>query len=109
MGRRRRKRVKKVRRVVKPTRYFQCPRCGSFTLTVDLKKSENRGAKKALVRCGTCGIYCVFMVPEALERIDVYNMVADATYDGRLGEMCVEEAGEESVGEGTEPAIQEEG
>ncbi|MCE4612599.1 MAG: hypothetical protein F7C07_02055 [Desulfurococcales archaeon] len=106
MGRRRRKKVKKVRRVAKTTRYFQCPRCGSFTLTVDLKKSENRGMRMALVRCGTCGLYCTFEVPEVLERIDVYNKISDAAYDGSLGEICGEV---EAVGEGPEPAVQEEG
>ena len=107
MGRRRRKRVKKVRRVLKPTRYFQCPHCGSFTLTVDLRKSENRGMKMALVRCGTCGLYCELEVPEAVERIDVYNTVSDAIYDGRLEEVCVKRG--EEVEEGTEPVIREEG
>lgn len=85
MARRRRKRFKVVKRVQRPSRYFQCPRCGAMTLTVDFKKI-NESEKLAIVRCGTCKLYCEFRVPAVLDRVDVYNKVVDLAYDGRLDE-----------------------
>ena len=98
MGRRRKRRVKQVRRVFKPTRYFQCPVCNSLTLTIDFRKHNEPGKKIAVVRCGTCGLYCERVVPEMFERVDVYNIITDLAYDGRIGEECSVE------GEGVEEA-----
>ncbi len=86
MGRRRKRRKKIVRRRRLPGRYFQCPRCGSMTLTIDFKKSDKPGYKVAVARCGTCGLYCEIEVPALLERIDVYNKIADLVYEDRLDE-----------------------
>ncbi len=101
MGKRRKKRIKRQRRVLKPTRYFQCPRCNSMTLTIDFKKSERYGFKRAIIRCGTCGLYCEREVPEAVERVDVYNTVVDLAYEGRLEDECrgEVEAAEQAAGE----------
>ncbi|MEB2836139.1 MAG: hypothetical protein GSR80_000157 [Desulfurococcales archaeon] len=99
MGRRRRKKIKRVRRTRKLTsiRYFECPICGQPTLTIDFEKLKDKpGFKKAIVKCGSCGLYLELEVPELYERIDVYNKVVDMAYEGKLGEAQVEgeEAGE---------------
>ncbi|MEN2999325.1 MAG: hypothetical protein ABDH61_01955 [Acidilobaceae archaeon] len=89
LGRRRKKRVKLKRKVIKPGRYFQCPRCSSFTLTVSFRKlSENE--KIGIVTCGTCGLYCEVKVPARAERIDVFNAVSDMVYEGSLDSRCEE-------------------
>ena len=115
MARRRRKRFKIVKRVRRPSRYFQCPRCGAMTLTVDFKKI-NESEKLAIVRCGTCKLYCEFRVPAVLDRVDVYNKVVDLAYDGKLDECSkpsegaeAEGAGGESGGEPPEEPAEEEG
>ena len=105
MGRRRKRRKKIVRRFRMPSRYFQCPRCGAMTLTVDFVKELNGrrpmpGRKLAVVKCGNCGLYCVLEVPEIYDRVDVYNKVADMVYEDRLDE-CSMEGGEEGEGEYT--------
>lgn len=88
MGRRRKKRKKQIRKGLKlPSRYFQCPVCGSLTLTIDFRKDkENPMYKIAVARCGSCGLYCEIRVPKNLERIDVYNMISDLALEGRLDE-----------------------
>lgn len=106
MGRRRKRRKKIVKRRTLPPRYFQCPRCGSMTLTVDFKKTNRLRVKKAIVRCGTCGLHCEFEVPDILDRVDVYNKVVDLAYEDRL-EECMAGEGEgsgdgEAVGEAEE-------
>ena len=88
MGRRRKRRVQRKRTVRKPGRYFQCPVCNSMTLTVDFKKGSRPGVKLAVVRCGSCGLYCVREVPEIYERVDVYNIISDLAYEGRIEEEC---------------------
>ena len=99
MGRRRKRRVKK-KQVRKPGRYFQCPICNSLTLTIDFKRHNEAGKKMAIVRCGSCGLYCERIVPDIFERVDVYNIVSDLAYDGRIEEEC-------SVGgEGVEEAVE---
>ena len=97
MGRRRRKKIKRVRRTRKITslRYFQCPICGEPTLTIDFEKIKDKpGYKKAIVKCGNCGLYLELEVPEILDRIDVYNKVVDMAYEGKLGAPASEEVGE---------------
>ena len=89
MGRRRRKKIKRVRRTRKLTsiRYFECPICGQPTLTIDFEKLKDKpGFKKAIVKCGSCGLYLELEVPELYERIDVYNKVVDMAYEGKLEE-----------------------
>ncbi len=74
-----------------------------MTLTIDFTKSERFGFKLAVVRCGTCGLYCEREVPDAMERVDVYNIIADMAYEGRLEDECVrkerteEQAVEEAI------------
>ncbi len=107
MGRRRKRRVKQKKFIKRPANYFQCPRCQSQTLTIQLKRSENPGMKVAIARCGTCGLYCVIEVPDAYDKIDVYNMISDYAYEDRLDE-CSGEAEELDV-EGESPGLAEEG
>lgn len=94
MGRRRRKKVRRVRRTRKLSsiRYFECPVCGQQTLTIEFKKLEGRpGYKLAVVKCGSCGLHLKLEVPELLERIDVYNRVVDLAYEGKLDEYMESE------------------
>jgi len=115
MGRRRKRRKRMVKKVRMPARYFNCPRCGSMTLTIDFEKRRSRpGFKLAVARCGTCGLHCELEVPELLERIDVYNRIVDLVYEDRLDECAPKEeapAGEEAGDEWEdtgEPAGEEE-
>ncbi|MCE4601923.1 MAG: hypothetical protein F7B18_01935 [Desulfurococcales archaeon] len=88
MGRRRKRRVKRQRTVRKPGRYFQCPVCNSMTLTIDFRKADKPGVKVAVVRCGSCGLHCEKEVPGMYERVDVYNIISDLAYEGRIEEEC---------------------
>jgi transcription elongation factor Elf1 len=93
VGRRRRKKVRRIRRTRKLTsiRYFECPVCGQPTLTIEFKKLEGKpGYKLAEIKCGSCGLHLRLEVPELLDRIDVYNRVVDLAYEGRLDEYSVE-------------------
>lgn len=93
MGRRKRRRVKVKRGVPKQLmRYYQCPLCGSMTLTVGFEKGDSAGVKIAVVTCGSCGFNCRIKVSRAVERIDVYNRITDLAYEGRLEEECRGEA-----------------
>ncbi|MEB3844760.1 MAG: hypothetical protein LRS48_03660 [Desulfurococcales archaeon] len=110
MGRRR-KRRKKTRKVVRlPSRNFQCPVCGEPTLTIDFKKLRP-GVKLAVAKCGNCGLYCEFEVPENTERIDIYNRIVDLAYENRLDECKpkqVEEGEIEEVFEEEEIEVEDE-
>ncbi len=106
MGRRRKK-IRKVQRTIPPIykRFFVCPRCGALSLQVTLRKPEDKekvGVKIAEVICGSCKLRCVMEVPEVMEKIDVYNRVADMVYSGDISK-CLEEIGAaESEGGGVE-------
>lgn len=87
MARRRRKKSLKPKRPRHPSRYFQCPRCGSVTLTIDFKNIEgNEDEKLAIAKCGNCHLYCEMKVPKVLDRVDVYNKIVDMSYDNKLDE-----------------------
>lgn len=97
MGRRRRKKVRRVRRTRRVTslRYFECPVCGQPTLTIDFKKADKPGYKLAIVKCGSCHLHLEMEVPELLDRVDVYNRVVDLAYEGKLDEYISRHEGEE--------------
>ncbi|BAN89943.1 Zn ribbon-containing protein [Aeropyrum camini] len=108
MGRRRRKRMRRQVRSVPQVykRYFTCPRCGSLTLSITLTQAKDEegnvksGVKRAVAVCGNCGLRCEMEVPEGLEKVDVYNLVSDAYFEGRgCGEVGGEEASGEAPGE----------
>lgn len=109
MARRRRKRIKQVRKVRKPSNYFQCPRCGAMTLTISFKKLDSPNEKLAIAKCGTCHLYCELKVPTTLDKVDVYNMISDLAYENRLDECSrpYSEEGEEGEEEGEEGEEQE--
>ncbi|GAB6147726.1 hypothetical protein [Stetteria hydrogenophila] len=91
--RRRRRKLGVVRRVKKPARYFTCPVCHKFTLTIDFKKSDKPGTKIAVVRCGSCGLNLNLEVPEVYEAVDVYGLVVDKVHSGEI-EAAEAEGGE---------------
>ncbi|MEM0340095.1 MAG: hypothetical protein QXN05_03370 [Acidilobaceae archaeon] len=88
-GRRKRRKIKRQKQVARVlrSRYFTCPSCSELTLTIDITRSKE-GPRTAIVRCGTCGLYCELPVSEIEETIDVYNKITDMEYDGRLVEIC---------------------
>jgi transcription elongation factor Elf1 len=105
MGRRRKRRkTTRPKKVRLPARYFQCPVCGSMTLTIDFKKTNNPMTKLAIAKCGTCGLYCEIPVNATLDRIDVYNIISDLAYENRLDECRKKEEKPETV---EEPATEE--
>jgi transcription elongation factor Elf1 len=85
---RRRKKYRKIPlrpRPVMPTIY-ECPNCGSRMLSVTLdKKSRNeQGLIKAVVRCGSCGLYAEMWVPEIYQLVDVYSKFLDGFLEGKV-------------------------
>ncbi|MEM1927502.1 MAG: hypothetical protein QXS85_02015 [Acidilobaceae archaeon] len=109
-GRRKRRKIKRQKQVARVlrTRYFTCPSCNEYTLTIDIARSKD-GSRLAVVKCGTCGLYCELPVSEIEETVDVYNKLSDWAYEGRLEEACsvkapqmAEEEAEEALAEGEE-------
>ena len=97
MARRRRKKSLRPKKPRHPSRYFQCPRCGSVTLTIDFVKIKgNEDEKMAIAKCGNCHLYCELRVPKVLDRVDVYNKIVDLSYDNKLSE-CEKTEGETQV------------
>ncbi len=84
MGRRRKKYKKVVKRVRRIPKIFQCPNCGSRTLTIRFRKSEVEGMKKAVITCGACGLHYEMNVPEILEAVDVYGKFIDLFEEGSI-------------------------
>ncbi len=95
MGRRRKKYKRVIRRVRRIPTVFQCPHCGSRSLTIDFKKSEEPGRKLAVVRCGNCRLKTLLEVPEIYETVDVYAKFLDAFTQGTI-EIEFEEGAEET-------------
>ncbi|WFO75743.1 hypothetical protein J4526_02430 [Desulfurococcaceae archaeon MEX13E-LK6-19] len=98
MGRRRKKYKRVIRRVRRIPTVFQCPHCGSRSLTIDFKKSEESGKKLAVIRCGNCRLKTLLEVPEIYETVDVYAKFLDAFTQGTI-EIEFEEGVEETEGE----------
>jgi transcription elongation factor Elf1 len=103
VARRRRKKSLKPKKPRHPSRYFQCPRCGAVTLTIDFEKIEgNEDEKLAIAKCGNCHLYCEMKVPKIYDRVDVYNKVVDLSYENKLNECekkieLKEEEGQEEI------------
>lgn len=95
MGRRRKKYKRVVRRVRRIPSVFQCPHCGSKSLTIDLKKAEEPGKKLAIIKCGNCGLKALLKAPEIYEPVDVYAKFLDAYTEGTIEVEFVEKTSEE--------------
>lgn len=82
MGRRSRKRYKRVGAVLKrPPNRFQCPTCGLMTLTVSI----DRGEGSATVSCSNqkCGLRAVLRdIPKIFQEVDVYARFLDKFTEG---------------------------
>ena len=122
MGRRRRKKYRKPQ-LLRPVRtlptIFECPHCGARSMSVEIRKKERNeaGLLKAIIRCGSCGLYSEMWVPEIFHPVDVYSKFLDAYIEGKAEytftkeeKVTLEELAEaESVGESGGGAEEEEG
>ncbi len=96
MGRRRKKYKKVVRKVRRIPSVFQCPNCGSRSLTIEFNKEfDEEGRKIAVIRCGTCGLRAEMHVPEIYETVDVYGKFIDRFTEGTIEITFVKKAEEE--------------
>jgi len=104
LGRRRKKYKKPIRKIRKVPKIFQCPNCGARTLTIKFDKLDLPGYKKAIITCGTCGLYHEMQVPELYEPVDVYGRFIDGFEEGEIEVEFRKKTGEtggELEGEGT--------
>lgn len=121
MGRRRRKKYRKLV-LLKPPRLlptvFECPHCGAKALSVEIRRKERNeaGLVKAIIRCGSCGLYSELWVPELFQPVDVYSKFLDAYVEGKAEytftkreRVVAEPAGEEDIGESGGESEEEEG
>ena len=113
MGRRRRKKARKIIRVRKTLpKVFQCPNCGirALTITFPEKRVEPGSSREALIKCGHCKLYAKIEVPYVFHEVDAYSRFLDLFHEGKLEytfmEEEEEEAGEE---EGLKLSTKEEG
>jgi len=88
-------------------------------MSVEIRKKERNeaGLLKAIIRCGSCGLYSEMWVPEIFHPVDVYSKFLDAYIEGKAEytftkeeKVTLEELAEaESVGESGGGAEEEEG
>ncbi len=95
MGRRRKKYKKIVRKVRRIPSVFQCPHCGSRSLTIEFQKQGEDGPKIAIIRCGTCGLQARMEVPSIYETVDVYAKFIDMYTEGTIELEFVKKGEEE--------------
>ncbi|MEM0361912.1 MAG: hypothetical protein QXH57_05765 [Sulfolobales archaeon] len=84
MGRRSRKRYKKVAPILrKPPTRFQCPTCGLMTLTVNI----DREGGNATITCSNqkCGLRAILKnIPRIYQEVDVYAKFLDKFTEGSI-------------------------
>ncbi|MEL9908829.1 MAG: hypothetical protein QXP97_03535 [Desulfurococcus sp.] len=82
MGRRR-KRRKIIKKAVRIPVLFQCPNCGSHTLSVTFRREDS--GRKAIISCSRCGLYYEYNnVPSIYQSVDVYNKFIDLFEEGKI-------------------------
>ncbi|MCY0868774.1 MAG: hypothetical protein OWQ48_06070 [Desulfurococcus sp.] len=98
MGRRK-KRRRIVKKTIKMPLVFECPSCGSRSLSVVFKKEGS--TRRAIVSCSKCGLYYEFeSVPSLYQASDVYNKFVDLYEEGKITvKYVLPEAGESSESE----------
>ncbi len=74
MGRKRRKELKIVRKKI-PT-IFNCPKCGSNSVSVQVDRNSNN----SFVKCGSCGLSGSFELKPIMKAVDAYNMFVDSFF-----------------------------
>jgi len=76
MGRRRKKYKRIVKKVRRIPSVYQCPQCGSRSLTIEIKSEA--GTRIAYIRCGHCGLKVLAEnIPEIYETPDIYGKFID--------------------------------
>jgi transcription elongation factor Elf1 len=83
MGRRRKRAVKIVRRVL-PELYL-CPRCGKNTV----KSTINKKRERAVVVCSSCSLNTSFPSTPGMGEVDAYCRFIDIFYEGDMTEETV--------------------
>lgn len=99
MGRRRKKYKRIIKRVRKIPSVFQCPYCGSRSLTINFDKTEEQGKKLAVIKCGNCRLKTLLEVPEIYEIVDVYAKFLDLYTEGNIKIEFSEVSGSEETEE----------
>ncbi|MEM0355195.1 MAG: hypothetical protein QXT88_03900 [Desulfurococcaceae archaeon] len=85
MGKRRRKYRKVVKRIKRIPEIFQCPNCSNKTIKIVFEKlKDDVNYKKAVVTCGSCGLFWETNVPSIFEAVDVYSKLIDEFNEGRI-------------------------
>ncbi len=110
MGRRRRKRFKKVvQRRRRLPKVFQCPACGLPNLVIDLDEytvsegDETLVRKRAVIKClnPSCGLRAVMEdLPPIMEAVDVYAKFLDGFASGTINVTYETHGESEEGGEG---------
>jgi len=75
LGRKRRKELKVVRRRLPSI--FNCPNCGVNSVSVEIEGAD----KRAVVKCGSCGLAGEFQLKNIQKKIDAYNMFVDSFFE----------------------------
>ncbi len=102
MGRRRRKKARKIIRVKRTLpKVFQCPNCGIRAMTIEfVEKGQPGSSREAIVKCGQCKLYAKIEVPYAFHEVDAYSRFLDLFHEGKVEYTFMEEEEErEEIGE----------
>ncbi len=84
MGRRRRRKKIIVRKPTLPN-IFQCPNCGAQALLIDIITDKQKKVRKALIRCGSCGLTHEEIVESPIiDKAVVYARFIDKFYAGEI-------------------------
>ncbi len=94
MGRRRKRTLKPRRPKKTIPKVFQCPNCGTLSLTVNIKEEE--GVHQADIKCGSCKLHARIEVPPIFQPVDAYGKFLDLFSKGEIEvEFEEEESSEE--------------
>jgi transcription elongation factor Elf1 len=105
MGRRSKKRrtIKRIHwRDRKPPTTFQCPECGSISISVKIQVDEEQDKRIAYISCGnpSCRLRSIVRdIPSIWQPVDVYSRFIDLYSEGKA-DIWYEESETEEAEEG---------